>query len=158
MNRPAIKMLGVATLTLAFNVAASEAVKLDGLIIQGTTATGQCGAAKISVVGVGPDAIEFSGRINITSGANKVSLSSEPEPFFQDANQVACLDTPKGPMLVAKATCFATSCIPDDFRVIDPKTAKVVSKGTPDDGCNTACAEKALGVRLPESLRPAYAD
>lgn len=150
--------LAIALMALAATVSAGEPVVLQNLKSQGTTATGQCGAAKVTVAGLGPDYIEFGGRIDITSGANKVSLSGEQAQFFQDANQVACLDTPKGPMLVVKATCYGTSCIPDDFRVIDPKTAKVVSKGTAENGCDTACAEKALGMRLPESLRPAYAD
>lgn len=150
--------LSVALLTLSIAASAGEPVVLQNLKSQGTTATGQCGVAKVSVAGLGPDYIEFGGRVEITSGANKVSLSGEQAPFFQDANRIACLETPKGPMLVVKATCFGTSCIPDDFRVIDPMTAKVVSKGTEEDGCNTACAEKALGKRLPENLRPAYAD
>lgn len=151
--------LGVALMVLSTAAFAGEPVVLQNLKSQGTNATGTCGEAKVSVSGVGSDFIEFAGRVDIVSGVNKLSLSGEDAAmFFQDFNRVACLTTPKGPMLVAKASCSGSSCIPDDFRVVDTKTAKIVSKGTEEDGCDTACAEKALGMRLPESLRPAYAD
>ena len=150
---------GAALLVISATATAGEPVQLQGLQKSGTKATGTCGVARVSVNGVGPDYVEFSGSVDISAGANKLTLSGEADSiFFQDMNQVACLTTPKGPLLVVKATCSGSSCIPDDFRVVDPKTAKIVSKGTPDDGCDTACAEKALGMRLPESLRPAYAN
>jgi len=133
-------------------------VKLQGMELSGGSASGTCGAAKVSVEGVSADYIEFTGRIEVTSGKGNLVLSAEDGSFFQDWNYLACVETPMGPMLVAKASCGGRGCNPDDFRVIDPGTAIVVSRGTPDDGCSYQCAERALGERLPKGLRPAYAE
>ena len=151
-------LLGIGLFTCCFAAAAGEPVKLQGLKLSGGSASGTCGAAKVSVEGVGADYIEFAGRIEVASGQSNLVLSGEDDSFFQDWNYLACVETGKGPILVAKASCGGRSCNPDDFRVIDPNTAAVISKGTPDDGCSYQCAEKALGERLPEGLRPAYAD
>lgn len=151
-------LLGVALLTYCCTAAAGEPVKLQGLKLSGSSASGTCGVAKVSVEGVGADYIEFAGRIEVASGQSRLVLSGEDGSFFQDWNYLECVETAKGPMLVAKASCGGRACNPDDFRVIEPKTAAVVSRGTPDDGCSYQCAEKALGGRLPESLRPSYAD
>ena len=150
--------LGVALLTLSMTSVAGEPVKLQGLKAAGTKATGMCGAATVSVEGLSSDYIQFDGRVEVSSGKNKLTLSGDDGTFFQDWNTLACVDTPRGPMLVVRASCGGSSCIPDDFRVVDPNSAAVVSKGTPEDGCSYQCAEKALGQRLPDGLRPAYAE
>ena len=48
--------------------------------------------------------------------------------------------------------CFARYCPPVDYRVIDPSTAKVVGMPKGLEECDRACAEKALGQRLPVDL------
>ena len=150
--------VGAALLAVCVGALAGEPVKLQGLKVSGPKATGTCGAATVSVEGVGPDFIDYSGRVEVVSGKTKLVLSGEDGTFFQDWNTLACVETPSGAMLVARASCGGSSCNPDDFRVVDPKFAAVVSKGTPEDGCSYQCAEKALGQRLPDGLRPAYAE
>ena len=151
-------LFGVGLLLCCFAAAAGEPVKLQGLKLSGGSASGTCGAAKVSVEGVSADYIEFTGRIEVASSQGRLVLSGEDGSFFQDWNYLACVETAKGPVLVVKASCGGRSCNPDDFQVIDPRTAMVVSKGTPDDGCSYQCAERALGERLPKGLRPAYAE
>ena len=151
-------ILGAALLALSMGAAAGEPVNLQSLNVSGTKATGTCGAATVSVEGISPDYIEYSGRVEIVSGQRKLLLTGEEGSFFQDWNYLACVETARGPMLVAKASCGGRGCNPDDFRVVDPALAAVVSKGTSDDGCSYQCAEKALGQRLPTDLRPAYAE
>lgn len=151
-------LLGVGLLACCFAAEAGEPVKLHGLKLTNGSASGTCGAAKVSVEGVSADYIEFEGRIEVASGQGRLVLSGEDGSFFQDWNYLACVETAKGPMIVAKASCGGRSCNPDDFRVIDPRTATVVSRGTPDDGCSYQCAERALGEQLPKGLRPTYAE
>ena len=40
-----------------------------------------------------------------------------------------------------------------DYRVIDTSTAKVINKLNDMDECDAVCAQKALGVSLPATLR-----
>ena len=151
-------LLGVALLVCCSAAAAGEPVMLQGLKLSGGSVSGTCGAAQVSVEGVSTDYIEFAGRIEVESGQGRLVLSGEDGSFLQDWNYLACVETAKGPMLVAKASCGGRNCNPDDFRVINPGTATVVSQGTPDDGCSYECAERALGELLPKELRPAYAE
>lgn len=151
-------LLGVGLFACCFAATAGEPVKLQGMELSGGSASGTCGPAKVSVEGVSDDYIEFAGRIEVESGQGRFVLSGEDGSFFQDWNYLACVETAKGPMLVAKASCGGRNCKSDDFQVINPKTATVVSQGTPDDGCSYECAERALGERLPKGLRPAYAE
>ena len=150
--------LGIALLAYCCAAAAGEPVKLQGMKLSGGSASGTCGAAKVTVEGLGADYIEFAGRIEVESGQGRLVLSGKDDSFFQDWNYLECVETANGPMLVAKASCGGRACNSDDFRVIDPRTAMVVSQGTPDEGCSYQCAEKALGEQLPEGIRPAYAE
>lgn len=146
-------IVGLVLLVASLGAAATEPVKLEAMKLSGTVATGSCGAAKVSVSGVGAEFVEFSGRVDISSGAHKISLSGEHEPFFlQNRNQVACVESSKGVKLVVVAYCDGRSCNPSEYLVIEPATAKVVSK--PDeDGCSLKCAEAAIGGPLPVPLR-----
>lgn len=143
---------GTTAFLLCFTAMAAEPVKLQGLKVSGTVASGTCGAAKVVVSGVAASHIEFSGRAEIVSGPNKLVLQGEDGSFFQDWNMLACVDAPHGPMLVARASCGGRHCIPDNYRVIDPNTARIVSHQNDEEECSAACAEKSLGVRLPEHL------
>lgn len=58
----------------------------------------------------------------------------------------------KGLRLVLVRYRFARYCAPVDDRVIDPATAKVISRQSADDECDARCAEKALGTNLSEDL------
>ena len=57
-----------------------------------------------------------------------------------------------GPTGTLASYCFARHCAAVDYRVMDPATVKVISRQNADDECDARCAEKALGVQLPEEL------
>ena len=136
-------------------------IRLDALKVSGHTATGTCGPAKIEIQGVDADnphetrrLISTQGSITIRNGKSSLAIGGEitSEIFLQDQNKLHCLPTPKGPRLVLARYCFARFCAPVDYSVIDPAAVKVVSRQNADDECNARCAEKALGVQLPEDL------
>ena len=95
--------------------------------------------------------------IAIQSGKSVLKISPDPESgpkiFLQDRNKLHCVSTPSGPKLVLAMICYARSCAPIDYRVIDPNTLKVINKVDNMEECDAACAEKALGAKLPSSLR-----
>ena len=136
-------------------------VRLDALKVSGHTATGTCGPAKIEIRGVDADnphetrrLISSQSSITIRNGKASLAIGGEisSELFLQDQNKLHCLPTPKGPRLVLASYCFARHCAPVDYRVMDPATVKVISRQNADDECDARCAEKALGVQLPEEL------
>lgn len=149
-------LIGAALVVLSVGVSAAEPIHLEEMKVSGSKAVGKCGVARVSVSGLEQEFIGFDGRVEIVSNAKNLIFTGDGT-FFQDWNTLACVKTPSGPMLVLRASCGGTSCIPDDYRVIDPKSVKVLSKTDPDKGCPVACAEKALGVRLPEGMRASYA-
>lgn len=140
---------------------ASAGIRLDQLQVSGSTATGRCGSAEVKVQGIEPDPhapgqtrISSQGKITVLSGSASLNIGSEDQAtiYLQDHNKLHCIDTAKGRRLVLATVCFARYCTPVDYRVIDPSTAKVVGMPKGMEECNKACAEKALGAKLPQAL------
>ena len=138
-------------------------IRLDALKVSGHTATGTCGPAKIEIQGLDADnphetrgLISSQGTITIRNGKASLTIGGEDGSvfFLQDQNKLHCLPTPKGPRLVLASYCFARFCAPVDYRVIDPTNVRVVSRQNPDNECDARCAEKALGLKLPENVGP----
>lgn len=139
-----------------------QVVKLENQKAAGGGVSGTCGAATIRISDIDKDPIDsrgFSGSyaaIAIQSGESSLTISPDPHSgsiiFLQDRNKLHCVATPAGPKLVLAMYCDARACAPVDYRVIDPKTAKVIHKLDNMDECDASCAEKALGSPLPLAL------
>ena len=156
-------------LTLALAMATAyaatpEAIKFDNQKTVASVVTGACVPATIRISETQKDSpvdsTGFSGlyaAISIKSGKSSLIISPDPESgstiFLQDRNKLHCVNTPTGPKLVLVMVCYARSCAPEDYRVIDANTAKVINKLNHMDECDAACAQKALGVPLPATLR-----
>ena len=140
---------------------ASTGIRLDQMQVSGSAATGRCGSAEVKVQGIEPDPhapgqtrISSQGKITVVSGRASLHIGSEDQAtiYLQDQNKLHCLDTAKGRRLVLATVCFARYCTPLDFRVIDPSTTKVVGMPKGLEECDRACAERALGQKLPVDL------
>lgn len=142
---------------------ADQAVKLADQKAGGGAVSGTCGPATIRISGIDKDPADsrgFSGSyaaISITSGKSSLIISPDPDSgstiFLQDRNKLHCVSAPAGPRLVLVMYCDGRSCAPVDYRVIDSKTVKMINKLDNMDECDAACAQKALGVKLPVELR-----
>jgi hypothetical protein len=148
--------------TVASDRASPQGVVLERVSFSGTAATGRCSPATITITGVENETayrtkylIGSSGTILIRSGKSTLAIGGNRTTtiFLQDENALHCLPTPKGPKLVLASYCFGRDCAPVDYRVIDPSTAKVISRQNSADECDEVCTEKALGLKLPEGLR-----
>ena len=157
-------MASVLTLAIGSAYAATpEAIKLDNQKTVASVVTGTCGPATVRITDTEKDPINEMGfhgsysAIKIQSGKSNLTISPDPHsdtPFFlQDRNRLHCVSTPTGPKLVVVMFCYGSSCSSVDYRVIDPNTAKVINKLSDIDECDAACAQKALGVSLPSSLK-----
>ncbi len=136
-------------------------IRLDALKVSGHVATGACGPARIEIQGLDADnphetrgLVSSQGTITVRNGKASITIGGEvsSDIFLQEQNKLHCLSTPTGPRLVLAGYCFARFCAPVDYRVIDPTTAKVISRQNADNECDAGCAEKALGAKLPEAL------
>lgn len=156
----------VLTLSLAMATAYAatpEAIKLDNQKTVASVVTGTCGPATVRITDTDKDPINEMGfhgsysAIQIQSGKSSLSIGPDApsgSPFYlADRNRLHCLSTPTGPKLVVVMYCYGRSCAPVDYRVIDASTAKVINKLNDIDECDAACAQKALGVPLPASLK-----
>lgn len=141
-----------------------QVIQLENQTTAGRLISGTCGIATIQITDAEKDSpIEPTGfsalytAMTIRSGKSVLRISPDPESaskiFLQDRNKVHCVSTPSGPKLVLAMICYGRSCAPIDYRVIDPKTVKVINALTSMDECDDVCAENALGVALPASLR-----
>ena len=164
MRLPLFLALSLTSLlSYATDTSASRGVELEQMKASGSSITGACGAATVKVSGVEVDPTTLGsfigpeGVISLASGRTSLTIGPGPEGnakvFLQDRNKLHCLTTPKGPRLILSMYCFARSCAPVDYRVIDPATAKVVSNQDGMDECDQACAGKALGLVVPLVLR-----
>lgn len=159
--------LPLAVLILIAPVYASAAnggaIMLENQKATARSVSGTCGPAAIQIWDSEKDSpwtsAGFSGsytNISIQSGKSVLKISPDPENvsgiFLQDRNKLHCVRTPSGPKLILAMFCYARACAPVDYRVIDPKTAKVINKLDNMDECDALCAQKALGVRLPANL------
>lgn len=140
---------------------ASTGIRLDQMQTSGSVATGRCGSAEVKVQGIEPDPqapgqtrISSQAKITVISGRASLNIGSEDQAtiYLQDHNKLHCVDTAKGRHLVLATVCFARDCSPVDFRVIDPSTLKVVGLPKGLEECDRACAEKAIGQKLPVDL------
>ena len=140
---------------------ASAGIRLDQLQVSGSAATGRCGSAEVKIQGIEPDPhdpgqtrISSQGKIAIRSGRASLNIGGDDQAtiYLQDHNKLHCVDTAKGRRLVLASICFARYCPPVDYRVIDPSTATVVGMRKGMEECDRACAEKALGQKLPGDL------
>ncbi|WP_334180130.1 hypothetical protein [Pseudoxanthomonas sp.] len=145
-------ILGVVLASLAHSAVASEAVRLEGRKLAGQTATGTCGGASIKVSGIDGEWISPSGSVEIKGKTGSLLVGSEPHAFMEDRNVVACVESKSGPKLLFLAFCDGRQCPPSNYYVIDPTTVRIETTTEYGD-CPLACAEKALGVRLPDYLR-----
>lgn len=154
------------SLSLSVSAAAagtSQAIKLDNQKTGGQTISGTCGPATVRISDAEKESpvnsMGFDGSyaaITIQSGKSSLIISRDPNSdsgiFLQDRSKLHCVSTPTGPKLILATYCFARYCTPVDYRVIDPNTAKVIHKLNDMNECDAACAQKALGVPLPEEL------
>lgn len=140
---------------------AGQGIQLDGLSVAGSTATGTCDKAAVRIQGIDADnpygvddLISATGIITIKGEKATLTIGGESASgiYLQDQNKLHCLASPKGPRLVLASYCFGRDCAEVDYRVIDPASTRVVSQQTSLEECDEACAEKALGMKLPEDL------
>lgn len=164
MRRPLSVLLTLSLFAVSAH-AGTDAIKLDNQKTIGQSIYGTCGSATVSITGAEKDSpadsTGFSGlysAITIQSGKSSLKISPDPDSgstiFLQDRNKLYCVSTPKGRKLILALICYGRSCAPVDYRVIDPGTATVINKLDNMDECDAACAQKALGAPLPQSLRP----
>lgn len=158
-------LLIALSLALAPAYAATpNAIKLGNQNTVGATVSGTCGPASVRVIDAEKqDPINeagfngFNTVIEIQSGAASLTIDEKPHSgtpiYLQDRNKLHCVSTPTGPKLLVVMHCFGSRCASVDYRVIDPKTAKVISKQDDMDECNVACAQKALGAPVPANLK-----
>lgn len=158
-----VYLLGLTLLLLSAAVHAGEGIQLDGLSVGGSTATGTCGKATVRVQGIdtgnpyGVDGlIPANGIITIRGEKTTLTIGGEATSgiYLQDQNKLHCLASPKGPRLVLASYCFGRDCAEVDYRIIDPATARVISRQTSMEECGETCAEKALGMKLQTELGP----
>lgn len=145
-------ILGLALTTLAHSAVAGEAVQLDGRKLAGRTATGTCDATSIKVSGIDSQWISPSGSVEIKGKTGSLHIGSEPYMLMEDRNVVACVASNAGPKILLLAFCDGRQCPPSNYYVIDPTTTRIDTT-TEYGECPLACAEKTLGVRLPDHLR-----
>lgn len=150
----------IPVLAYATDTSSTHGVELEQQKVSGQSITGRCGASTVKVSGLDgdPTSSPISPNAAITIAAGKSVLTISPESnthsgiFLQDRNQLHCLSTPQGSKLVLAMECDGRSCARVDYRVIDPKTTKVVSGQDASEECDSECAQKALGVPLPAAL------
>lgn len=162
MRTPLSLLLALSLSGVATAASADQAVKLENQKAAGGGVSGTCGEATIRISDIDKDPIDSRGftgsyaAITIQSGKSSLTISPDPDSgstiFLQDRNKLHCVSTPAGSKLVLAMYCDGRSCAPVDYRVIDPKTAKVINKLDSMEECEATCAQKALGASLPASL------
>ena len=136
MRAPLITALLVLSASASAGGSQPQPIKLENQKATGQSVTGTCGPAVVKVTGLeAGDAMASSGfsgltaTISIQSGNSTLKISPDPDSgsniFLQDRNKLHCVITPSGPKLILAMYCYGRSCAPVDYRVIDPKTAKV---------------------------------
>jgi hypothetical protein len=131
-------------------------IRLDALVVNGSTAAGHCGPATVRISGIDPERsgtevafdLEGAGVIDITHGAKRLRAGRSIEDAFtvDRRTDVWCLATKQGPRLVIGVHCAAVHCLPVDYKAIDPVSMKVLGD---TEECDRTCAERRVGARLP---------
>lgn len=164
MHRPNI-YTALACLLLAPVTVLAQAptgIELENASFTEHTATGTCGPAKVEISGVDVEnSLEtrrlipgWQSSIKVQSGGKSIIIG-DGETIrigLENQNKLHCVATPAGKRLVLAAHCFSTYCLPVSYTIIDPTSLRVLSKGN-EEGCDAACAEKALGTPLPAQLK-----
>ncbi|WP_334178658.1 hypothetical protein [Pseudoxanthomonas sp.] len=156
-----LALLIISVWATAAPPAARPGVVLDHQTSSASSASGACGGSAVRVSGlesssqartfIGPQgSIKIMGATTLTIGPEAHGNSGI---FLQDRNELHCLSTGKGQMLLLAMHCDGRSCPIVDYRVVDPKAARVISAQSAMDECDLPCAEKALGVSVPKALR-----
>lgn len=155
-----LALLIVSVCARAAQPAPRAGVVLDHQTWSGSSASGACGGSVVRVSGLDHSSSSHTfigphGSITIM-GATTLTIGPEAHGnsgiFLQDRNELHCLGTDKGAMLLLAMHCDGRSCPMVDYRVIDPKTAKVINTQNSFDECDLACAEKSLGTSIPPAI------
>jgi hypothetical protein len=118
---------------------------------------GKCGAAAVRWFKLTRDddgAYRSGGDSILTVEGPGGKFTSKDNAAFamENANELVCVATPKGPRLLLAAWCTARNCPPVYYNVIDAKSAKLLTKNDYEAPCDRKCAEKALGAKVPKAL------
>lgn len=153
-------------LTLAAAPALANDFVLDGMSIQSKGKTdygeavevsGKCGSASVRITGANRDesGVSVGSEAVLTvKGAKGTLATGQSDTFFlESANELACVATPKGPMLLLAAFCTARECPEVNYQVIDTASMRQLTFYDWDKPCTRACAEKALGMKVPAALQ-----
>lgn len=157
----------VLAIALATGMAHAGSIQLDQQSVTPTgfndvgeqlvEVSGKCGAAQVNFAGVRQreDGLSADAQSKLTiKGANSTLATGDSDTFFlDDLNSLACIATPKGPMLVLAAWCLARNCAPVSYQVVDATTIRQLTFYDYENECDDACVEKALGTKLPEYLQ-----
>ena len=147
-------------LAVSISAAAGNATQLSHLVVNKDSATGQCGSARVSVVGLTQsdasghaNTIQPSGQITITAGGKRLIVGKSEPMFLQDRTMVACVDTPKGKQILVATFCDGRSCDPVQYLIVDPTRLSSWRSADIEPTCDLRCAELALGTKVPAPLR-----
>lgn len=162
-----MKKFLVVAVALAAGAAHAGEIQLDAKTVR-PTGKSEVGEQLVEVSGkCGTAAVRFSnvrqvdGELAATDqssltihGVKGTLATGERDSFFLDsANELACLATPKGPMLILAAWCTASQCPEVNYQIIDTATMRQLTFYDWDKPCTRACAEKALGMKVPAALQ-----
>lgn len=127
-----------------------------------STLTGTCGASEVTYNSIrDTDGERYpwarsdgSTKLTVKSPGGSASF---PDPKGTPDHNVgngpvllACVMTPTGKKLLVRAGCNASSCAPEHYLVIDPASARVLTRPIQDiNPCDVRCAEKSLGAKMP---------
>lgn len=121
-----------------------------------TNFTGTCGGAVVRVMGVTSTSgnqfgIDLDAGVVLVRQAGKEVALRDP---LSDHNAIACVPTGTGDKLLIASACGGSAC-PDSFSyyVIDPKRVLLLAPKKATENCDERCAEKALGAKVPASMR-----
>lgn len=162
-----MKRILALAMVLATGVADAGDIQLDEMTVKSTgkndvneqlvEVNGKCGTAQVRFSNVRQRDNGFAADEAATlaiKGAKVTIASGASDTFFLDgANELACIATAKGPRLVFAAWCMSTQCPAVNYQVIDTVSMRQLTKFDWDRPCDKACAEKALGAKLPKALQ-----
>lgn len=121
--------------------------------------SGKCGAAQVSFSKVRVRQVDgelvADDRSALTiAGAKHKLATGERDTFILDSiNSLACVVTPRGPMLVLAAWCLSRNCPAVNYQVVDATTIRQLTFYGYENECDQACAEEVLGTKLPLALQ-----
>jgi hypothetical protein len=118
--------------------------------------SGTCGAAKVRFSNVRQRehglAADETATLTVQAAKRRLLSGAGGTLVLDAANELACVATSKGPRLVLAAWCMSTQCPSVNYQVVDTASMRQVTKFDVELACDKACAEKALGAKLPKGL------